>query len=79
MLWFFERDAESLQIETRYDNETAEFVAIVRQPDGQEQTARFKELEAFRSWLSAFQNIVTDDEWVRRDAPIILPDGWRRS
>jgi hypothetical protein len=36
MLWWFGRNEESLQLETRYDNETAEFVAIVRHPDANE-------------------------------------------
>ena len=36
MLWFFDREDESLRIETRYDNERSEFVAIVTYPDGSE-------------------------------------------
>jgi hypothetical protein len=54
MLWFFERDHESLCLETRYENESAEFVAIVRWPNGREQIERFLDLEAFRLWLVAF-------------------------
>lgn len=29
MLWFFDREEESLRLETRYDNDRAEFVATV--------------------------------------------------
>ena len=38
MLWFFEREKESLRVETRYDNDTSEFVTVVRYPDGHEHT-----------------------------------------
>jgi hypothetical protein len=78
MLWFFERDRESLQIETRYDSDTSEFVAIVRHPDGREDIARFAELGAFRSYLAAVQQSVDESRWVSCGQPIILPDGWRK-
>ena len=41
MLWFLERDDESLKLETRYDNDTSEFVVIVRHLDGRERTEQF--------------------------------------
>ena len=51
MLWFFERDDESLKLETRYDNDTSEFVVIVRHPDGREQTERFTDGDEYGAWL----------------------------
>ena len=30
MVWFFDRDEESLRLETRYNNDSSEFVAIIR-------------------------------------------------
>lgn len=63
MLWFFERENQSLRLETRYDNETAEFVVMVQWPDGREQTERFTELETCRSWLAAFDNAVEAERW----------------
>jgi hypothetical protein len=36
MLWFFDRETESLRFEVRYENETSEFVVIVTPPDGSE-------------------------------------------
>ena len=42
MLWFFERDDESLKLETRCDNDTSESVVIVRHPDGREHTAVYR-------------------------------------
>ena len=34
MLWFFERDQHRVRLETRYDNATAEYVAVATYPDG---------------------------------------------
>jgi len=75
MLWFFERDDQSLRLETRYDNDTSEFVVIVRWPDGREQTERFSELEACRAWLAAFDNALESERWTP-NGPVILPYGW---
>ena len=76
MLWFFERDDESLRLETRYDNDTSEFVAIVHYPDGQQRTERFRDGEKFRVWLEAFEQNLVIQHWAGRSGPIILPYGW---
>ena len=78
MLWFFERDDESLRLETRYDNDASEYVAIVRHPDGRKDTYRFAAAEAFRSWLLGFEESLRDEYWVSQSQPVILPDGWRK-
>jgi hypothetical protein len=51
MVWFYKRGGVSLSVETRYDNETKEYVAVVVRPDGRQQTERFRAREAFREWL----------------------------
>jgi len=38
MVWFYKRDRASLSLETRYDNDTLEYVAIVFHPDGRRDT-----------------------------------------
>ena len=78
MLWFFDRDDESLNLETRYDNDTSEFVAIVRYPDGRENTERFTDVDELRRWLEAFARNLTVQHWSGRSGPIILPYGWER-
>ena len=65
MLWFYERDTIVLRLETRYDNATAEYVALLHHPDGgQEQ--RFNKLEAFRQWLVALEQTLAADQWTRK-------------
>ncbi|SRR5216684_1419883 len=46
MLWFYERDHVSLRVETRYDNDTAEYVGILHHPDGRQETQRFDKRDA---------------------------------
>ena len=75
MLWF-DRDDESLRLETRYDNDTSEFVAIVHYPDGQTQQKRFVDGDEFRLWLETFERNLDVQHWTGRSGPIILPYGW---
>ena len=50
MIWLFEREEESLTLESRYDNDTAEFVAVVRFPNGRQKMERFKDKEFTKSF-----------------------------
>ncbi len=76
MIWFFERDDESLKVETQYDDATSEFVVVVRQPDGDQRTERFADIGAFRTWIEAFDRKLAFEQWTARNGPIILPYGW---
>jgi hypothetical protein len=76
MVWFYKRDSVSLSLETRYDNDTAEYVAIVFHPDGHRQTERFDRREALREWLLALEQRLAHERWAADGPPHILPDGW---
>jgi hypothetical protein len=75
MLWFFERDKQSLRVETRYDNGSSQFVVIVTWPDGREQTERFADPEVCRTWLTDFDQSLEAERWTP-NRPVILPYGW---
>jgi len=75
-VWFYKRAQSSLSIETRYDNETAEYVAAVVHPDGRHQTERFLTREAFREWLMALEQQLQHEQWIPDGPPHVLPDGW---
>jgi hypothetical protein len=75
MLWFYDRDQRSLTIETRYEVQTAEFVACIRWPDGREQVERFTDLTAFRDWLAILDRTLEAQRWRPRTA-VVLPYGW---
>jgi hypothetical protein len=76
MVWFFERKSAILELETRYDNDTAEYVLIVRPPNADPTTERFGDAEAFRARLQAIERQLLADSWERGKTPQILPDGW---
>ena len=76
MVWFYTRDRASLSLETRYDNERLEYVAVVVHPDGRQETQRFDTRESFRIWLKAFEERLEHERWASDGRPHILPDGW---
>ena len=76
MLWFFDREKESLRLEVRYDNDTTEFVIIVTSPDGSERTERVRTLADFGTAMNKFDQLLREQQWVSRNGPVILPFGW---
>ena len=77
MVWFYTRNQQSLALETRYDNATAEFVGILVGLGGPAITKRFSTPEAFRDWIEALERDLVADRWTPEGTPHILPDGWR--
>ena len=76
MVWFFERSSAILELETRYDNDAAEYILIVRPPNAAPVTERFADAEAFRTRLETIEQHLLADRWQRGKTPHILPDGW---
>jgi hypothetical protein len=76
MLWFFERDDQQVKLETRFDNDTQEYVAIVRWPDGREQTERYATAVAFKERLVALERELETERWHRTGPMIVQADGW---
>jgi hypothetical protein len=77
MLWFFERDNTSLQLETRYDNQSEEIVVTVRRPDQPSRIERFKDLASCRDRLLALERELKAERWEpRQGGPVVLPYGW---
>jgi hypothetical protein len=76
MVWFFERSARVLELETRYDNVTSEYVLELRRPGAPVQTERFTDAAAFRTRLVALERSLGDQQWRRKGPPLILPEGW---
>jgi hypothetical protein len=76
MLWFFERSDQKIELETRFDNAAAEYVLIVRRPDGREQVERFADASSFRTRLVALEQGLETEHWHNTGPPVILPEGW---
>ena len=76
MLWFFEREDESLNLETKYDNDTSECLVIVRYADGRDHVQRFSDREEFGARLQVFEKNLELQHWRAQSGPLILPYGW---
>ena len=76
MVWFYTRKHESLTVETRYDNDTHEYVGILTGLTGGLITKRFATPDAFREWLETLERDLAEQQW-RSDGMHVLPDGWR--
>jgi hypothetical protein len=77
MLWFYTRNQQSLTLETRYDNATHEYVAVLTGLAGEPVTKRFTSSEAFQEWIVTLESELAAGKWTADGPPHILPDGWR--
>ena len=78
MLWIYARGDQSLRLETRFDNETEEFVLIIDPEDGSQwQIERFKDPVLFRQRLVALENELESAKWQLDGPPMLLRDGWK--
>ena len=75
-MWFFERSDNVLELETRFDNETAEYVVELRVPNIEPQAEPFTTSEDFRKRLIALENGLSGQRWRRIGPPALVPDGW---
>jgi hypothetical protein len=77
MVWFWTRDKDELEVETRYDNETSEFVVSVVSPkDERRDTERFKDIEAFRARLVLLERQLEAKSWQHSGPPLFIPEGF---
>jgi hypothetical protein len=76
MVWFFERADEVLELETRYDNATSEYVLEQRRPGAPAEVERFKDAATFRQRLQAIETSLDGQRWEQRSTPAILSHGW---
>jgi hypothetical protein len=76
MLWVFERDKQTLWVETRFDDATKEYMLIVRRLDGTEQVERFKDSISFQVRIDSLREQLEAERWTS-DTAISLRDGWK--
>jgi hypothetical protein len=77
MIWFFERDDQELRVETRYANDTAEYLLVICWPDG-DQCERFTDAAEFRSRLMQIEERLEVERWARTRSPVIVKDALPR-
>jgi hypothetical protein len=76
MLWFYTSEQQSLTVETRFDNDSHEYVATVMGATGIPESTRFKSADEFRTWLVALERNLTAQRWRSDGPPHIFPEGW---
>jgi hypothetical protein len=76
MIWFFERGTERLEIQTRYDNETLEYVLDLSALGESRPTERFRDAAAFRTRLLEVERELSQQQWRSNGTPKILTEGW---
>ena len=77
MIWLYERGAEILKIETRFDKTTSSYELIWHRPDGTHTVEQFVSEASFRVRLEAVESVLKTDQWMSSGPPQILKDGWR--
>ena len=76
MLWIYKRGSESIRVETRYDNDTEEYVLIFYREDGTQHAERCKDPVAFRTRLERLEKQLDRERW-QSDGVRLLRDGWK--
>jgi len=76
VIWFFDRAGERLQLETRYDNATREYLLVIRHPNGRMETERFKDQDTFGARMKVMEEWLTHERWTQEGPPVLLAHGW---
>ena len=76
MIWFWSRDDGSIQVETRYDNDTFEFVIALQHPDGRQESQRFQDIREFGRRVVELEQWLEADRWKQSGTPVLDPSGF---
>jgi len=75
MLWIYERNNQTLQVETRFDAANKEYVLIIRSREGTEQIERFPDAPSFQSRITSLERQLEAEHWETQSA-VAMHDGW---
>lgn len=76
MLWFYRHDASLRVVETRYDNDTCDYVLVLHDAAGHTTEERFKTAQLFRERLEQLEQEFAEQRWRPDGAPFFLRTGW---
>jgi hypothetical protein len=76
MIWLFERDDQAVRVETHFDKDTAEYVAIIGWADGKTDTERFTDYTVFQARLVQLESALTTDRWKQVGGPTLIRGDW---
>ena len=75
MIWFWSRANERIQLETRFDNASKEYVLTTRYPDDRQEFERFPDMMSFRQRLTSLERHLEAEGWVQAGRPVFESDG----
>jgi hypothetical protein len=76
MIWLFERDNQAVRVETRFDKDTAEYVATIDWADGKTDTERFSDHAAFQLRIVELEHVLTSQRWKQVGGPTLIRGDW---
>ena len=76
MIWFWSRAKEQLQLETRFDNDTREYVLSIRHANNRQEYERFRDVASFQQRLASLERQLEADHWVQSGTPVFDPAGF---
>ena len=77
MVWMYQRDQQSVTLETRFDADTTSYQLIWRYPDGTSQTEAFPDSASFMVRVQAVEQGLLGTGWALAGPPTVLADGWQ--
>ena len=77
MIYIFERNSESLRLETPYSKDSKTYEIIWRRADGTTTKESFTGETSFRTRLDEIYSDLEHEEWRTVGPPHLLADGWK--
>jgi len=77
VIYIFERNSESLRLETRYLSDSKTYEIVWRRADGSVQRENFRGETSFRTRLDEIYSELEEDHWRTIGPPHLLADGWK--
>ncbi len=69
MLWIFARHHQVVLLEASYDDDAAEYIAVVHHPSDGSHAERFAARASLSERVRAWQRSLENDHWVRVTSP----------
>ena len=76
MIWFWSRATEKLQLETRFDNDTKEYLLTIHYADDRQEFERFPDVTSFQARLTSLEKQLEADRWEQSGTPAFDPSGF---
>jgi hypothetical protein len=77
MIWLFERGDRVVQLVTRFDAGSGEYVLEMQWSDGLSETERFRDYVTFKTRIVDLEQQLAAEEWKQSgDSPQIISGDW---